>query len=207
MPFPSPADPNSTAAVQSLLDRICEGDQASVQTLLTATFDRLRLLAKKIVGNIPGVSHFEQTDDLLQNSMVRLWKAFEKHHPPTTLEYYRLASSIMRRELIDMSRHYFGPEGMGANLARTVYSADAGAISPIDFQGDETSEPHKLSRWTEFHEYIEHLEQDDRTLFDLLWYQGLTLEVAAQITGSSERTTRRRWKAARLALYRTLLEP
>ena len=111
MYFPPQADPNSTAAVQSLLDRIREGDQPAIQVLLSATLERLRALAKKIAGNIPRVKQFEQTDDLLQNSMVRLWKAFERHHPPTPLDYYRLASAIMRRELIDMSRHYFGRRG------------------------------------------------------------------------------------------------
>ncbi len=207
MSFPPQADPNSTAAVQSLLDRIREGDQPAIQVLLSATLERLRTLAKKIAGNIPRVKQFEQTDDLLQNSMVRLWKAFERHHPPTPLDYYRLASAIMRRELIDMSRHYFGAQGMGANQVRAPQTADTGGESPIDFQGDETSEPQKLGRWTEFHQYVEGLGDEERTLFDLLWYQGLSLDAAAQIIGSSERTTRRRWKAARLVLYRTLMEP
>ncbi len=207
MSCPVLADPNLTAVVQSLLNQIREGDQFSIQSLLSATLDRLRLLAKKISGNIPCVKYFEQTDDLLQNSMIRLWKAFEKHHPRTPLDYYRLASAIMRRELIDMSRHYFGAHGIGANLARASHAMDSQQGSPIDLKGDETNEPQKLGRWTEFHEYVEGLGDDDRTLFDLLWYQGLTLESAAQIMGSSERTIRRRWKAARLELYRTLMEP
>ncbi len=36
--------------------------------------------------------------------------------------------------------------------------SDTGAESPIDFLGDETSEPQKLGQWTEFHEYVERLE-------------------------------------------------
>jgi RNA polymerase sigma factor (sigma-70 family) len=207
MTSPHPPEPDATAAVQSLLDHIREGDQSSIQALLAATVDRLRLLAKKIAGNIPSVKQFEQTDDLLQNSLIRLWRAFEKHHPPTPLDYYRLASAIMRRELIDMSRHYFGAEGMGANQVRAVHDSGMPADTPLDSHGDETHEPQKLGRWTEFHEYVERLGDEERTLFDLLWYQGLTLPAAAQIMGSSERTLRRRWKAARLSLYRNLMEP
>jgi RNA polymerase sigma factor (sigma-70 family) len=153
------------------------------------------------------VKRFEQTDDLLQNSMIRLWKAFEQTHPETPLDFYRLAASIMRRELIDMSRHYFGAYGMGANIAYAAPSDETGLASPLELNGDETSEPQKLGRWTEFHEYVEQLSDEDRTLFDLLWYQGLTLDAASQITSISERTIRRRWKAARLTLYRKLLEP
>lgn len=202
-------DPNSTAAVQRLLDLIRNGDRGSVEALLNVTTQRLTALARKILGNIPNVRRFEQTDDLLQNSMVRLWKAFDRHAPATPLDYYRLASSLMRRELIDMSRHYFGPEGAGANLALAQeHLSDQSAMeSPIDLESDETSEPAKLGRWTEFHEYVDTLPEEDRTLFDLLWYQGLTLDEAAVLMDSSERTIRRRWKAARMTVYEKLMEP
>lgn len=202
-------DPNSTAAVQRLLDLIRNGDRTAVETLLNVTTQRLTALARKVLGNVPHVRRFEQTDDLLQNSMVRLWKAFDRHAPQTPLDYYRLASSLMRRELIDMSRHYFGPEGAGANLAVDPQAgADQSAMeSPIDLESDETSEPVKLGRWTEFHEYVDALPDEDRTLFDLLWYQGLTLDEAAVLMDSSERTVRRRWKAARMMVYEKLMEP
>jgi RNA polymerase sigma factor (sigma-70 family) len=202
-------DPNSTAAVQRLLDLIRNGDRTAVEALLNATTQRLTVLARKILGNIPHVRRFEQTDDLLQNSLVRIWKAFDQHAPPTPLDYYRLASNLMRRELIDLSRHYFGPEGAGANLAvKQQANSDQSAMeSPIDLESDETSEPVKLGRWTEFHEYVHALPDEDRTLFDLLWYQGLTLDEAAVLMDSSERTIRRRWKAARMTVYEKLMEP
>ena len=202
-----PIDPNSTAAIQSILDRIRSGDESSVQQLFDVTMERLRKLAKKIGGNIPSIKRFEQTDDLLQNAMVRLWKAFERHHPATPLDYYRLASAIIRRELIDMSRKHFGPRGMGANIAQSAIMNPDGHQSPVDAHGDETNEPASLGRWTEFHEYVEKLNEETKTLFDLLWYQGLSLGDAALITGSSERTLRRKWKSARLELYEKLLEP
>lgn len=203
----TPASYHSTAAVQELLERVKQGDPNSVQSLLNISISRLRQLAKKISSNIPGVSRWEQTDDLLQNSMIRLWKALENHHPSTPLDYYRLASAIMRRELIDLSRHYFGAEGIGANHARTGGMQDSGMQSPIDQHADETSEPSKLSEWTEFHMYVDSLSEEDRTLFDLLWYQALTLTQAAEILGSSERTVRRRWKLVRMTLYEAILEP
>ncbi len=77
--------------------------------------------------------------------------------------------------------------------------------SPVELHGDETSEPLKLSQWTEFHEYIDGLSEEDKELFDLLWYQGLTLGEAAVLTGNSERTLRRRWKNVRLVLYQQLM--
>lgn len=202
-----PVDLNTTAHVANLLDRLRDGDTGSVQALLDASMRRLQTLAKRISSNIPGVKRWEQTDDLVQNSMIRLWKALEKHRPATPLEYYRLASTIIRRELIDLSRHYFGAEGMGANLARTANAMDSQFVSPVDLKADQTNEPSNLASWTEFHSYIDSLDDEQRALFDLLWYQGMSLPQAAELLGSSERTVRRRWKLARVALYETVVKP
>ena len=198
---------NTTAHVANLLQRLRAGDSGSAQALLEASTKRLQLLAKRIGKNIPGVKRWEQTDDLLQNSMIRLWKALEKHRPATPLDYYRLASTIIRRELIDLSRHYFGAEGIGANHARTGDVLDSQFASPVDLKADQTSDPGKLASWTEFHAYIDSLDEEQRSLFDLLWYQGLTLTEAAALLNSSERTIRRRWKLARVTLYESVLEP
>lgn len=198
---------HTTAHVANLLQLLRNGDAGSVQALLEASMRRLQLLAKRISHNLPGVKRWEQTDDLVQNSMIRLWKALEKHRPETPLDYYRLASTIMRRELIDLSRHYFGAEGVGRNLARTSNVLDSQLQSPVELKVDQTNEPSKLASWTEFHSYVDSLDEEQRLLFDLLWYQGLTLTQAAELLGSSERTTRRRWKLARVALYESVIKP
>ncbi len=197
--------PTSTVIVQRLLDMLHAGDPNAPQQLLDVSTQRLRHLSRKILSDIPGVKRWEDTDDLLQNGSIRLWKALEKHHPPTTLDYFRLAAAVIRRELIDLSRHYFGPEGMGTNLLRSGNVAPDDGFRRAEQASDESHEPQELGRWTEFHEYIEGLPDEDRTLFDLLWYQGLTLGEAAELTGISERTIRRRWKSARVQVYQRLL--
>ena len=197
--------PTSTLIVQRLLDLLQAGDQDARQQLLDVSTNRLRHLSRKILSDIPGVKRWEDTDDLLQNGSIRLWKALEKHHPPTVLDYFRLAAAVIRRELIDLSRHYFGPQGMGANLRRSGNIHPDERLGGSEQAADETHEPQELGRWTEFHEYIEDLPDDDRTLFDLLWYQGLTVGEAAELTGISERTLRRRWKSARIDVYQKLL--
>ena len=70
---------------------------------------------------------------------------------------------------------------------------------------DDTFDPQKLSQWTEFHEYVETLPEEDRSLFDLFWYQGLSMEQSSQLMGIPLRTLGRRWKMARVKLYRELL--
>ena len=196
---------SSAVVVQRLLDLLRAGDSAASGQLLEVTMERLRILSRKILADVPSVERWEEIDDLLQNSSLRLWKALEKHHPPTPLDYFRLAAAVIRRELIDLSRRYFGPLGLGANQAKSWQNGSQSAASPIECMGDSTYDPVKLSNWTEFHEYVEKLPDDERTLFDLLWYQGMMLAEAAESIGVSERTVRRHWRLARLTLFQRLL--
>src|SRR5207237_145780 len=107
--------------------------------------------------------------------------------------------------LIDLARRYYGPEGLGAH-----HLTRPGTSSPNDPEAEQgepaetTHDPGRLAAWTEFHRQIENLPQEDRALFDLLWYQGLTQPETAQILGDSERTVNRRWIAARLKLGEVL---
>ena len=47
--------------------------------------------------------------------------------------------------------------------------------------------------------------EDDRSLFDLLWYQGLTMAETSELLAVPLRTLGRRWKLVRVRLYRDLL--
>ena len=203
--MPEHPQTSSTVVVQRLLDLLQAGDSEASRQLLEVTMERLRILSRKILADVPSVERWEEIDDLLQNSSLRLWKALEKHHPPTPLDYFRLAAAVIRRELIDLSRRYFGPQGMGANQAKSWQADSRSAASPIDHIDDSTYDPVKLSNWTEFHEYVENLPEAERTLFDLLWYQAMTLDEAAASIGSSERTVRRHWRLARVKLFQNLL--
>jgi RNA polymerase sigma-70 factor (ECF subfamily) len=113
----------------------------------------------------------------------------------------------MRRELIDLARHYGGPEGPGAHhstQARRNGAGNVGSNPPAYEPSDVTHDPERLAAWTEFHRQVEALDDEDREVFDLLWYQGLTQAEAATLLGVSERTISRRWLAARLSLHRAL---
>ncbi len=203
--MPNDQPPASSIQIQSLLDRLRAGETNARDELLQCSIARLRQLAKKIFSDIPGVRRWEETDDLLQNATVRLWRALQSHNPQTVRDYFRLAAAIIRRELIDLSRHHFGALGLGANMAHSHDAGNSEYLSPVDGKVDDTFDPTRLAEWAEFHEYVEQLPDDDRALFDVLWYQGQTLIAAAEILEIPERTLRRRWKSARLTLYRDLI--
>jgi RNA polymerase sigma factor (sigma-70 family) len=188
---------DQTTVIQECIDRLRAGEESARAALLDCTADRLVRLARKMLRGYPGVGRWEQTDDVLQNALVRLDRALKEVTPPTSRDFFRLAAAQVRRELIDLARRYSGPEGLGAHHS-TVGGAEGpgGSSEP----SDTTHEPGRLAAWTEFHRRIEELPEEDRELFDLLWYQGMTQAEAAEVLGVAERTVNRRWIAARLRL-------
>lgn len=204
---PEPSAGDSMIAVRHWLERHQAGDDRARRELLEISMRRLRLLARRILNDIPTVRRFEDTDDLLQNSVMRLWKCLADHQPETPVDYFRLAACLIRRELIDLSRHHFGQHS--STSAETPSSSSVGERTggrPENRQFiEDSSDPQKLSQWTEFHEYVEKLPEADRSLFDLLWYQGLTMGESSELLGIPLRSLGRRWKAVRVRLYRDLL--
>jgi RNA polymerase sigma-70 factor (ECF subfamily) len=192
---------DETTRLQSCLDRLRAGDAAARDELLRRAAERLTHLTRKILKDHPSVRRWEETDDVLQNSLLRLSRALQKETPDSPRAFYRLAATLIRRELIDLARHYYGPEGMAAH-----HASDPGgdATGPELAAAGSTHDPARLAMWTELHRHVEALPDEEREVFDLLWYQELSQAEAAAVLGVSERTVQRRWQAARVAVYRAL---
>jgi RNA polymerase sigma factor (sigma-70 family) len=196
---------HSTDRVRSLIERLSEDDEHACAELINHTAERVTVLTRRMFQDYRRLGRWEQTDDICQNASVRLWKALKATRPTTPAEFYRLAALQIRRELIDQVRRYFGPEGMGANNASNAEEDASGSTPPQNYDHAQTTlDPAKLSRWAEFHERVAMLPEDERSVFDLVWYQGLPQAEAADVLGISERTLKRRWLAARLSLGRAL---
>jgi RNA polymerase sigma-70 factor (ECF subfamily) len=194
-----------TANLQLCLDRLREGDLSAREELLSRACERLSRLARKMLRNNARVGRWEQSDDVLQNALLRLHRALEGVHPPTVRDFFRLAATQIRRELIDLARRYYGPEGLGAHHASVGALSGSGDGSPaVPEQPATTHQPDRLALWTEFHRQINLLPDESQEVFDLLWYQGLTQAEAAAILHLSERTLQRRWQSAREQLRRML---
>jgi RNA polymerase sigma-70 factor (ECF subfamily) len=192
-----------TTRIGELLDQIRAGDDAARDELLGLAGERFRRLAHKMLHDFPRVARWEGTDDVLQNAILRLCRALRSATPESARSLFNLAALQIRRELIDLARHYQGPHGMGAHH-ESVAPAHERQGPRIDGPGPDTNEPGQLAGWTEFHERIEALPDEEREVFNLVWYQGLTQAEAAALIGVSERVVKWRWRAARLALHRAL---
>ena len=196
----SPVDIDDSPSIQHLIDRLPTSEAARSE-LLSHASQRLECLTRKMLRDYPGVHRWEQTDDVLQNASLRLYRALSEVALPSPRDFFRLAAAIIRRELIDLARHYSGPFGVGANHASVVGKDWHGDSLP---GSENTYDPSRLAEWTDFHAQVEALADEDRAVVDLLFYQGMSQSEAAVVLNVSERTVKRRWQSARLALHQAL---
>ena len=176
-----------------LHDRVAllrEGDRSAADELLRAVGDRLGRLAHRMLGEYPGVRSAADTNDVVQGAMLRLMRALGDVKPESTRAFTGLAALQVRRELLDLARH-FAVRGAGAKLAEpaTADFGTSGAESPAD-----------LELWARFHAAVETLPESEREAFGLIYYQGHTRGQAAFLLGVSERTVFRWWSSACLLL-------
>jgi RNA polymerase sigma-70 factor (ECF subfamily) len=195
---------DQTTDVQRRLDRLRAGDPSARDELIAVSCERLARLTRKMLKGYPGVGRWEQTDDVLQNAALRLRSALEAVTPDTVRDYFGLAALQIRRELLDLARHYYGPHGHGAHHLTEVGDGTGGRPGAGPDPAEATGDPARLAAWAEFHDQIGALAEEERKTVELLWYHGLSQAEAASVMGVSERTLQRYWQSARLRLREAL---
>lgn len=192
----------SDTQLQGLIDLAKKGDEQAKTLLLDHACDRLLKLTRKMFWGYPGLRRWEATDDVFQNSLVRLHRALASVEVESVRHFFNLAAVQIRRELLDLKKHYFGPEGGGANHHTDHQPSDeAGGVLAT-----KAAEPDDLSMWGEFHGQVEALPDEHKEVVNLLFYEGLTQAEAAAILGMPLRTLKRRWQEAKLKLHEELSE-
>lgn len=195
----------SSSTLQGCLDRLQAGDPQARGQVIQYACRRLRRLTQAMLRDFPRLRAYEDAEDVLQNAVLRLLRALQVVVPPTSADFFRLAAQLIRRELIDLSRHYFGRYGPGkCQVALDGQGSPHRPPVAGPVPSDSTYHPVKLARWTEFHEHAEALPAEEKAVFDLVWYQGLSQVEAASLLNLSHTTIKRRWVAARLRLQAAL---
>ncbi|MBX9584852.1 MAG: sigma-70 family RNA polymerase sigma factor [Gemmataceae bacterium] len=183
-----------TPALQGYLDRWRAGDREAADDLLRGAGDRLTKLARKMCRGFPNVTGRTETADVLNAALFRLLKALRTLRPGNTRDFFNLAAVHLRRELIDLARHYRrrtwvplddGSGDSSAPAARPVPTAPPAAPTAEDFD-----------LWARFHEAVDELPVEEREVVGLVFYHGWTQAKIAALFGVDERTVRRRWAAA-----------
>lgn len=187
----------SDTDLQRLIDLALAGDGTAREALLVHASDRLLRLTRKMFHGFPDLRRWEQTDDVFQKAMMRLHRALSEVKLESVRHFFNLAAEQIRRELLDLKKHYFGPHGHGSHHHTDGQPADDkdGAIH------SRAEEPDDLENWMELHVQVEGLPEDEREIVGLLYYEGLTQEEAAKLLEVSLATVKRLWRSARLKLH------
>jgi RNA polymerase sigma factor (sigma-70 family) len=196
-----------TVQIQRLLDRLQTGDESARKELIDCACARLERLTRKMLHSWQRVHRWEETGDVLQNALLRLYRSLAEVRPPKAIDFFRLAALNIRRELHDLAKHHYGPRGEGMNHATVVvnYRDEHDLARLVEAERESADDgPVNLAAWAEFHRLVSQLPQEERELFDLLWYQELSQAEAAELLAVSERTVKRRWASARLQLHELL---
>jgi RNA polymerase sigma-70 factor (ECF subfamily) len=188
--------------MQQLLLQALTGDEGAIDALLRHSCERLTILTRRMLGEFKRVRRWAETGDVLQNALLRLVGALREVKPATARDFLALATLQIRRELLDLARRFYGPHGIGTNHdSQPGSAAEADQPGPPE-RADLTHEPSSLAQWSELHQEIERLPNDEREVVGLLFYQGLSQAEAAEVLNISLRTVQRRWHTALCKLHR-----
>jgi RNA polymerase sigma-70 factor (ECF subfamily) len=185
-----------TTEAQDLLERLRGGDDSARNGLIKLAQGRFVALARAMLRRHPHVRRWEETDDLLQAALFRLHRSLGQVQPESVRHFDNLAAAQIRRELIDLARSYYGPEGFGAKH-HTDGTDPGGRLAEAV---DEDGSPESLESWAAFHEAVDRLPEAEREVVNLLWYDNRTHAQAAEVLGVATKTIQRRWAAARLMI-------
>ena len=194
---------DQTAIVEDLIGRLRSGNLEAREELIEVAANRLLRLTRKLKSSFErSVGRWEQTEDIFQRANFRLYQSLEKVELNDAAHFFNLAATQIRRELIDLTRHY-----KGVNARYLTRNADAageasadGRESPMLDPAEATGNVHELELWSEFHAAINELPEQLKTVVDLLWYHQMSQNDAARVLETSERNIRRLWRSARLQL-------
>jgi RNA polymerase sigma factor (sigma-70 family) len=197
--------------ITQLVRRFRHGDASAREGLAAAVYERLVRLSRKMLREgSEAVQRWEQTEDLAHAAWFRIQRALED---PTVevkdhVHFFRLAARHIRFELIDLYRRHTGANGLAANHHSTPVGRAGGDEAAQDdaerFAANLTGDPRRLAAWGEFHVLVESLPEKDKEIMDLIWYQGLKQQDAADLLGVDVKTIKRRWRDVKILLSEQL---
>jgi RNA polymerase sigma-70 factor (ECF subfamily) len=193
-----------TTQLRAWLERIRGGDAGARDELLRSVHRRLQQLAHRMLRRFPGVRRWEETDDVLQNALVRLTRALGAVEPASTREFLGLSAEQIRRELLDLARRYGRhAKGTPGNPDTLPAPDETGPRRPGEPAAAPADDP-DLERWAAFHEAVERLPSSLREVVGLTFYHGWTQTEVAELFTVSDRTVRRWGHSACSRLHQDL---
>jgi len=142
---------------------------------------------------------------VFQNAAIRLYRSLAEVKPESVRGFFGLATTQIRRTLIDLARHHYGPEG---HAAKHHTESDGKAADDcggaLHEHADGHVKPESLESWARFHEAVADLPANERDVFQFVWYGGMQQKEVAELLDVSVPTVQRRWYQAQHFLFQAM---
>jgi RNA polymerase sigma-70 factor (ECF subfamily) len=175
--------------VTSLLKRLADGNQEAASELIPVIYQELHRLA---VGHLrhERPDHTLQPTALVHEAYIKL-VAQRSVNWQSRAHFFAVASSLMRRILVDYARRQHRAKRGGAQVK---LSLDEVFLVSLD-------RPDRMLALDESLTRLEKLDARQGRIVELRYFGGLTVEESAEILGVSPTTVRREWTSAKAWLY------
>ncbi len=194
-------------AFARLLQMGMQGIDEVYDELLELAGERLYELSRRMLRSYPRLRRWEETDDIFQTAALRLHRSLADVRPESPAQFMGLATTQIRRTLIDLVRYHFGPEGKHSRHHSDVVGRDDdNNAPPLHQRATLADEPETLEQWLRFHQGVELLPVEERQVFEAIWYGNLTQQEVSELYELSVSTVKRRMRAVRLRLGELLEE-
>src|SRR5438046_2693950 len=97
-----------TVRLHHLVRQWQAGDRSAIEELLRASGRRLEALARAMLRGFSNLRDWYDTGDVVQGSTMRLLNVLRKLQPQHTRDFFNLAATQIRRELLDLARRFRG---------------------------------------------------------------------------------------------------
>lgn len=178
--------------VTQILHDWSDGDPNAPERLMPFVYDELRRLARAFLARERG-SHTLQPTALVNEAYLRLVDQTRVNWQ-NRAHFYGIASSMMRRVLIDHARAHAADKRGGTAIH----------LSIEDLQVPMEQRAASLVALDEALDKLAQFDERKCKVVEMRFFGGLADEEIAKVLGVTTRTVLRDWKTARLLLYREL---
>lgn len=194
---PDPIHAEACGRIEASIARLAAGDPVARDELVSLACDRMQSIAHRMLRRFPGVRRWDETDDVVQNAALRLHRAIGQVVPHDARSFIGLAAVQIRRELFDLARKHAAEGAYAANHETNYRRHNDGLAAKVNEVADDSPSLERIERWAMLHEVAATLPEDEREVFHLVWYMGLTQADVAAVLGCSTRTVKRRWESVK----------
>ena len=193
-----PENSLNTEALQRWVVELQAGRPNAAEPVFRSIQKSVQRLAARAFKKFPRAGRFADLDDVIQGSLIRLLSTLRAIRPESTRQFYALANTAIRRELLDLIKKYYGPAGAGTHLSGISVGNESGELDPADEYRTD------LDSMSAFHSAVEQLPVEEREAFSLLYYHDWPLADIAELFQVSTRTVQR-WQSNAEELLRRKL--